>query len=107
VLELITHHLKEGGVGGAEAVEEDEGVGDGGVGVEIVCDDEDAVELATGWLAGGGAEKGVDNGAVGVVDDGDKISGCGGDVGGLGDLTAGIDEDAGAIDVFVESAFVG
>ena len=107
-LEFVAHHLDEVGVGGAEAVEQDDGVGDGGVGIEVVDPDEDAVVLATGGLAGGGAEEGVDDGAVGVVDDGEGIvGGRGGDVGGLGDLAAGVDEDVGAADVFVERAFVG
>ncbi len=107
-LELEAHHLKEIGVGGAEAVEQDDGVGDGGVRVEVVDPDVDAVVLAGVGLAGGGAEDGVDDGAVGVVDDGERVvGGCGRDVGGRGDLAGGIDLNVGAADVFVERAFVG
>ena len=71
-LELEAHHGEQIGVGGAEAVEQDDGVGDGGVGIEVVHPDPDAVVLATGGLAGGGAEEGVDDRAVGVVDDGER-----------------------------------
>ena len=68
-LQLVAHHLHQVGVGGAEAVEQDHGVGDGRVGVDVVQPDADAVVLATGGLAGAGAEEGVDDRAVGVVDD--------------------------------------
>jgi len=47
-LDLVAHHFDKVGIGGAEAVEQDDGVGDGCVGVEIVHPDEDAVVLATG-----------------------------------------------------------
>ena len=51
-LQLVAHHLQQVGVGGAEAVEQDDAVGDGGVGVDVVQPDKDAVVLAAvGWLA--------------------------------------------------------
>ena len=91
-LQLEAHHLEQIGVGGAEAVEQDDGVGDGGVGVEVVHPDVDAVVLASVGLAGAGAEDGVDDGAVGVVDDAERIvGGRGRDVGGRGDLAGGVD----------------
>ena len=62
------------GVGGAEAVEQDDAVGDGGVGVEVVHPDVDAVVLAGVGLAGVRAEDGVDDRAVGVVDDAERDS---------------------------------
>ncbi len=81
---------------------------DGCIGIEIVHPDKDAVVLATGGLAGGGAEDGVDDGAVGVVEDGEGIAGGGRRyVGGLSDLVAGVDDDIGGADVFVEGAFIG
>ncbi len=49
-------------------------MGDGGVGIEVVDPDVDAVVLAGVGLAGGGAEDGVDDGAVGIVDDGERDS---------------------------------
>ena len=49
-------------------------VGDGGVGVEVVEPDVDAVVLAGVGLAGRGAEDRVDDRAVGVVDDGERDS---------------------------------
>ena len=47
---------------------------DGRIGIEVVDPDVDAVVLAGVGLAGGGAEDGVDDGAVGVVDDGERDS---------------------------------
>ena len=86
-LQLEAHHLEQVGVGGAEAVEQDDAVGDGRVGVEVVHPDVDAVVLAGVGLAGGGAEDRVDDRAVGIVDDGERIvGGRGRDVGGRGDL---------------------
>ncbi len=85
-LQLKAHHLKHRGVGGAEAVENDDSVSDGGVGVEVVDPDVDGIVLAGVGLAGGGAEDGVDHRAVGVVDDGERVvGGRGRDVGRRGD----------------------
>ena len=106
-LQLVAHHLEQIGGGGAEAVEKDDAVGDGGVGVEVVEPEADAVVLAAGGLAGAGAEEGVDDRAVGVVDDAEGIGGSGGgDVGGRGDGAVG-DGDRGAVDIFIERALVG
>ncbi len=74
-LELKAHHLDKIGIGGAETVEQDDAVGDCGVGVEVVCPDVDAVVLAGIRLAGGGAEDGVDHRAVGVINDGKRVVG--------------------------------
>ena len=60
-LQLEAHHFEQIGVGGAEAVEHDDAVGDGRVGVEVVHPDVDAVVLAGVGLAGGGAEDRVDH----------------------------------------------
>ena len=85
-LQLIAHHRQLVRGGGAKAVEQNDGVGDGGVGIDVVEPDHDAVVLAAGGVAGAGAEDGVDDRAVGVEDDAERIGGGRRrDVGGLGD----------------------
>ena len=73
--QLIAHHglLVRGG--GAQAVEHNDGVGDGGVGIDVVEPDHDAVVLATCGVAGAGAEDGIDDRAVGVIDDAERVVG--------------------------------
>ena len=46
-LQLEAHHREQIGIGGAEAVEQDDGVGDGGVGVDVVEPYKNAIVLAT------------------------------------------------------------
>ena len=103
-----SHHLEHCGIGGAEAVEDDDGVSDGGVGVEVVHPDVDAVVLAGVRLARGGAEDRVDDRAVGVVDDGQRIiDGRRRDVRGRGNLAGRVHRNIGAVHVFIERAHVG
>jgi len=105
-LELKAHGGEQAGVEGAEAVEQDDAVGDGGVGVDVVEPEPDAVVLATCGVACAGAEDGVDHGAVGIVDNADRVV-CrgGGDVGGRGDDSVG-GGDVGAVDVFMQRSHV-
>ena len=59
---------------------------DGRIGEDVIDPHPDTVVLATGGVAGAGAEEGVDDRAVGVVDDSQWIGGGrGSDVGRLGD----------------------
>ena len=107
-LELEGHHLQHRSAGGAEAVEKDGAVGEGGVGIEVVEPDIDCVVLAGVGLAGGGTVDRIDHGAVGVKDDGDGKAGGGrSGVGGCDDLADGVDLHVCAADIFVELALIG
>ena len=74
-LQLKAHHLQLRGGGGAEAVEQNNAVGDGGGGVDAVQPEIDAVVLAACGQAGAWAEEGFDPLAVGVKDDAQRIAG--------------------------------
>ena len=100
--QLVLHHLNEVSVGGAEAVEKDDGMGDGRVGLDVVEPRKDAVVLATGWVAGACSEERVDHRPVGVVDDGERIADCGGcDVRGLREDLVACDHIC-AVHVFIQ-----
>ena len=117
---LEAHHCQHVCIGCAEAVEQKNGVGDGGVGVDVVDPKPDAVELATGGIACAGAEERVDHRTVFVEDNPHRILRCcGSNVGGLADLAQLVDllvghrkvcaacHDVGAVHVFVQRAFIG
>jgi hypothetical protein len=98
-----THHREQVGVCGAKAVQQNDGVGDGGVGIDVVHPHKDAVVLAVHGLARVGSEDGVDDRAVGVVDDTHGVGrGGGGYVGRLRDLACRRNGNVGAIHVFVQ-----
>ena len=105
--ELIAHHglLIRGG--GAQSVEHNDRVGDGGVGIDVVEPDHDTVVLAACGVAGAGTEDGIDDRAVGVKDDAEGVGGGRRrDIGRLGDdHIAG--HDVGAADILVERAGIG
>ena len=106
-LDLVAHHLDEIAGRGAAAVEEDDGVGDGGVGFQVVHPHVDSIVLAGVRLARAGAVDGIDDRAVIVVEDGQRIvGGRGRHVGGRGDRAGGVDLDVGAADVFVQRSLV-
>ena len=85
-LQIVAHHRQQAGVGGAPAVEHDDGVGHGRIRVDVVHPHEDVVIFATDRVAGAGAEDGVDHRAIGVVDYPHREAGCrGSHVGRRGD----------------------
>ena len=100
--QLVLHHFDQVGVCGAEAVDENDGVGDGGVGLDVVEPGKDAIVLTAGGITRSGAEEAVNDGAIGVKNNGEWIVGRRWrDVGRRGEYLVPRD-DGGSADVFVQ-----
>ena len=73
-LQFVAHHRQLVGSGGAQPVEQNDGVGDGRIGLNVVQPHHDAVVLAACGVGSAGAEDGVDHRAVGVIDHAERVA---------------------------------